>query len=1103
VSDHLYPLSLRSLLQWILAEYESGSIFGIPLDLFYIPDKNSIHQITRYGRILDTPVGVAAGPHTQLSHNIIASYLCGARYIELKTVQTLDEIEVSKPCIDMGDEGYNCEWSQELKTHQSFNEYLNAWILIHILKDKLGWNIHNEDGFIFNLSVGYDYRGLLQPNVQNFLDKMGNCELELSKKVDEISDLYPNLSNINIPTQISDNITLSTMHGCPPGEIEKIGRYLIQERKFNTAIKLNPTLLGPDRLREILNSKLGYREIIVPDEAFDHDLKWEQALPLIRNLQTLADEIGVSFGLKLTNTLEVLNDGSFLPENESMSYLSGRALHPISINLAAALQDTFKGQLDLSFSAGADCFNIIDILASNLQPVTVCSDLLKPGGYGRLSQYLEIIDKELKEHNVNDLTELIHQMDIQNQEKKTPGFTYLKQYSLDVLENQAYQKHNKHFSSIKTDRKLETFDCIEAPCIGSCAIQQNIPEYMHQIAEGNIDGAYKVILKTNPIPGITGHVCDHLCQQKCTRNNYDETLKIREIKRFAAENNSGKVKLLPKASNGSKVAVIGGGPAGISCAYFLVLEGFAVEIFEAKEILGGMPGIAIPRFRLPKHTVASDIDLIKSMGVKIHVNHTVTDTDFKQMQKEFDYLFIGVGAIENRHLEIPGISAPQVIDPIEFLTKVRLGNSVNIGSRIAIIGGGNTAIDAARTAKRQVKDGGQVTILYRRTRKEMPADQDEIEDAIKEGIDLHELVSPIKVNLTSTKIESITCVKMRLGEPDNDGRRSTIPIPNSTIEFPVNTIIPAIGQEVVVDFFPGSALLVDQKTFMTQLPNVFAGGDAIRGASTLIEAAADGQKVAQIISKSQHNTAGNNSAHEYQQRLPLTSYKINYSRREYSQFPKHDNDGNNLNFNVLHPTVSLDDAQQEAQRCLYCDDVCSVCVGVCPNFANLSFTAEPQQYTIQNFIANNEQTQITDHSLFSVTQKIQILNIGDFCNECGNCTTFCPTSGDPFKDKPTFYLTRESFNAEPSGYFLEEEVIHYKNDNYRAVLKQNGKELYYEDDLFTAKLDQESGRIVKLISFTSSGVELNTKQAVLMAYLLKNVSNVAPFTSLNHNSRMD
>jgi putative selenate reductase len=1103
MSDRLYPLPLRSLLQWILTEFESGSIFGIPFDLFYIPDKNANHQITRYGKILDTPVGVAAGPHTQLSHNIVASYLCGARYIELKTVQTLDEIEVSKPCIDMGDEGYNCEWSQELKTHQSYNEYLNAWILIHILKDMLGWNLHKEDGFIFNLSVGYDYQGLQQPNVQDFLDKMGNCALELSKKVDEISDLYPNLSNINIPTQISNNITLSTMHGCPPEEIEKIGRYLIKERRLDTAIKLNPTLLGPDRVREILHSKLGYEEIVVPDEAFDHDLKWEQALPIIHNLSSLADETGVSFGLKLTNTLEVLNDGSFLPKNENMSYLSGRALHPISINLAAALQDSFHGSLDLSFSAGVDCFNIVDVLASDLQPVTVCSDLLKPGGYGRLSQYLEIIDDKLEEYEVNNLLELFHCLIDQNRKSKSKDYSYLKQYSLGVLENPAYHKHNKHFSSIKTERKLGAFDCIEAPCIGSCSIRQDIPEYMHQIAEGNIDGAYEVILKTNPIPGITGHVCDHLCQQKCTRNNYDETLKIREIKRFASENHSGNVKLSPKINNGSKVAVIGGGPAGISCAYFLALEGFAVDIFEAKDMLGGMPGGAIPQFRLPKRTVTRDTDLLKSIGVTIHTNHAVTSTEFDQILKKSDFIFISVGASKNKKLEIPGISAPQVIDPIEFLSKVRSGDSVSIGSLIAIIGGGNTAIDAARTAKRLVKNNGQVTILYRRTKKEMPADQDEIEDAIREGIDLLELVSPVEVNLRNKEIVSLTCTKMRLGELDSDGRKSTIPIPNSSIEIPLDTIIPAIGQEVVVDFLPGATLIADHKTFMTQIPNVFAGGDAIRGASTLIEAAADGQKVAQKIMKLHPKIVVSNSAPNNQRRLPLPSYKFKYSRREYSQFPKHDDDVNNLNFNVLHPIVSLDIAQQEAERCLYCDDVCSVCVGVCPNFANLSFTAESYQYTIQKFIANMDQPQIHDHYLFAVAQGIQILNIGDFCNECGNCTTFCPTSGDPYKDKPTFYLTRESYNAEKRGYFLKGSVIHYKNNDYHALLRQDVNELYYEDDIYTAKLEKNSGRIVKLLSIKSTGAELTTMQAVLMAYLIKNVSKTAPFVSLNNNLRKD
>ena len=244
MSDKFYRIPIERLFKWIINEEASGKIFGLYKKNLFTPDKSDPFRMNRYGRFLETPIGVAAGPQTQLAHNIIASWLCGARYIELKTVQTLDEIEVTKPCIDMEDEGYNCEWSQELKVHDSFDEYLNAWIVIHVLKHKFGWDT-KEPGFIFNMSVGYDLEGILKPNVQWFFDKMHNCKDELEEKIEKLLPLYPDIKTINIPYHISDNITLSTMHGCPPDEIEKLGRYLIEERKLQTTIKLNPTLIRP------------------------------------------------------------------------------------------------------------------------------------------------------------------------------------------------------------------------------------------------------------------------------------------------------------------------------------------------------------------------------------------------------------------------------------------------------------------------------------------------------------------------------------------------------------------------------------------------------------------------------------------------------------------------------------------------------------------------------------------------------------------------------------------------------------------------------------------------------------------------------------------
>ncbi len=228
--------------------------------------------------------------------------------------------------------------------------------LIHVLKHKFGWDM-SEAGFIFNLSVGYDLKGILNENVQWFFDKMNNCSQELEEKIKTLKPLYPAIDEIKIPSRLSDNITLSTMHGCPPDEIERIGKYLIEERHLHTAIKLNPTLLGSEELRYLLNEKLGY-EIKIPDEAFEHDLKYHEALSMINSLSKLADENNVEFGLKLTNTLESLNSTNWLPGKEKMVYTSGRALHPITINLAEKLQKDFNGELDISFSAGVDAFNV-------------------------------------------------------------------------------------------------------------------------------------------------------------------------------------------------------------------------------------------------------------------------------------------------------------------------------------------------------------------------------------------------------------------------------------------------------------------------------------------------------------------------------------------------------------------------------------------------------------------------------------------------------------------------------------------------------------------------------------------------------------------------
>ncbi|NQV43055.1 MAG: putative selenate reductase subunit YgfK [Candidatus Marinimicrobia bacterium] len=1084
MNDRLYPLPLQHLITWMLSELKSDQLFGIQKDLFFTPDKTDPFRMQRYGQLLETPIGVAAGPHTQLSQNIIAAWLCGARYMELKTVQTLDELEVSKPCIDMQDEGYNCEWSQELKLKQSLDEYLNAWIAIHILKDHFGWQSDQGAGVIFNMSVGYDLDGIMKPNVQHFMDRMEDSQELLDEKLNLIESIYPNIKNLNIPSRMTDNITLSTMHGCPPDEIERIATYLIKERKYHTAVKLNPTLLGPHQLRQILNHDLGYEASIVPDEAFAHDLKYPDALNLIGNLQTQAEESGVEFGLKLTNTLEVQNHRPVFPENETMMYLSGRALHPISINLAAKLQQDFHGKLDISFSAGADAFNVADILACNLRPVTTCTDVLKPGGYTRLGQYLENLKQAMQQAESSSLEKFIVGKDT-SQDIDNAGLDRLIQYAAKTISNPHYHKRNHHFDSIKTKRRLGAFDCISAPCVDACAADQNIPEYLYHTSQGNFDKAFEAIQDTNPLPGVTGHVCDHLCQLKCTRNNYDSPLLIREIKRFVTEQEIAKVGTPKITGKGYKVAVIGAGPAGLSCAYFLAKQGISVNVYESKSFVGGMVSGAIPEFRLSDETINLDIDILKKMGVNFHFDSPVGTELYTQIQESSDDIFIGVGAQRALKLGVEGETLSGVLNPLEFLAEVRLGARPDLGDNIAIIGGGNTAMDAARTSLRLAGESATVNVIYRRTMSEMPADIDEIEAALAEGITFHELIAPIRFE-GDDKVQQIHCQKMELGEPDASGRRRPVPLDGEFLKFPVDTVIPSIGQAISVDFIGEDDLQVNYETCKTTIPHVYAGGDAVRGASSVINAIGDGQNAARhILQNIEIPTIPNRNAPRL---ISINDLKVKAANREYGIHPPLAEPDNSQKFPEVHRTLTQEEAVAEASRCLLCDDYCSVCVGVCPNLANLTYMVKPVKYDIHEIeLVNGEQVNTATGQL-DINQEPQVLNIGDFCNECGNCTTFCPTAGDPYLDKPRLHLSEQSYLESKVGYLISSNSIRIKNDDYEASIIHQDGDYKYTSPNTQVSFDGKSKKF-RAVELGSESGTFSTREPLEMILLYENLKD--------------
>ncbi|MBE0649690.1 MAG: putative selenate reductase subunit YgfK [Bacteroidales bacterium] len=1061
MSDHFHPISLSHLWRMITEEFNRvGTILGIDKSLFFNPDNEKRFRTGLFGHNLANPLGVAAGPQTQIAHNIVAAWLTGSRYIELKTVQTLDELEISKPCIDIRDEGYNCEWSQELKIRQSFDEYLNAWIIIHALHHLLGYKKPVDT--IFNMSVGYDLRGIQNENVQWFLSHMKDAGKELKAKVKELELLYPDIKKVKIPACISDNITLSTMHGCPAGEIKDIALYLMKEQKLHTFVKLNPTLLGSEKLREILSRNLKFKTI-VPDEAFDHDLKFEDAVSIIAELQDFADRAGLTFGLKLTNTLESLNrEDIFNPENK-MVYMSGRALHPIAINVAAKLQNRFEGKLKLSFSAGVDAFNVPDVLSCGFETVTVCSDLLKPGGYTRMAQYFVKLSEEFNKYDTSNIQDFILKKS-EEKDFRQAALKNLNSYAKKVIRESGYQRNYVKTPTVKTQKKLEYFDCISAPCEDTCPAHQGIPSYMYHTAHGDFESAYHVIAETNAFPNATGMVCDHVCQTKCTRINYDESLAIRDIKRFVVEwhnNHFADEKITSPKTRNKKVAIIGAGPAGLSAAYFLLRQGFEVDIFEEKEKPGGMVSGAIPKFRIDDESVMADVEMISSMGANILYNYKVTETDFTQFQQDYCATVIAVGAQDVPGLEIPGIHAQGVYESLDFLNKAREGVSMYLGKNVVVFGGGNTAMDIARTSYRMVGADGKVTIVYRRTVEEMPAVYQEVLDAMEEGVDFLELAAPLEILTNDVgKVVGVKCIRMKPGMKDESGRHSPVPVPGSEFVVEADTVIPAIGQSIRVDFMDKALLKTQENLFETQVPNVYIGGDARLGASSLINAVGDGRKIAELIILKENGELYPGRVLPLRKADSVKDLMLKKAVRVKGEHPAELALDNRRNFSIVSTAFTSEQAVKEASRCLLCDEVCNICTTVCPNFANFSYETKKETLNLQKLLVEQGRYRIENDVPFKIHQGFQILNIDNFCNECGNCDTFCPTQDAPNKSKPKVFLTWSSFDEADRGYYLDnsknrvrllgkadgrvcvleekKETFIFENENVRVSLEKNG-----------------------------------------------------------------
>lgn len=397
MASELYPLPLPTLARRLVRELRGrGPVYGLARSAIWSPDPARDLSTAHFGQPMATPLGPASGPHTQLAQNLVLCFLGGARFMELKTVQILDQLVIPRPCIHVPNVGYNVEWSQELRLAESLREYAKGWILCHLAARELGLSTD----LVFDMSLGYDLAGIQSETMQGFIRSL----LDARPLLDELLAELPPELRVQVPAQISRSVTLSTFHGCPADEIEAIAAHCLQAHGLHTIVKLNPTLLGLGGVQAILHDRLGYNQIQLDPLAFDKDLRWEQLEAMIPRLVEIARQQGVGLGVKFSNTLVCRSPDAPFAEGEM--YLSGPPLHVLALSLAARFSAKFPG-LPISFSAGVDAQNFPGLVQTGISPVTTCTDLLKGKGYGRLCTYLRGLEGQMADHGLGRLEQFV------------------------------------------------------------------------------------------------------------------------------------------------------------------------------------------------------------------------------------------------------------------------------------------------------------------------------------------------------------------------------------------------------------------------------------------------------------------------------------------------------------------------------------------------------------------------------------------------------------------------------------------------------------------------------------------------------------------------
>ena len=536
------------------------------------------------------------------------------------------------------------------------------------------------------------------------------------------------------------------------------------------------------------------------------------------------------------------------------------------------------------------------------------------------------------------------------------------------------------------------------PCSAACPAGNDIVGFIQKITKGDLEGAWNLIKEENPFPGICGRVCFHPCESKCNRGDYDEPIAIHALERFVSDFGSNLNKKIETVSGDrkEKIAVIGSGPAGLSCAYHLTKLHYEVTVFESSSFAGGMLRSGIPSYRLPKDVLDREISNMEALGVAIRTGIPFGENLKLEDLKDSQAIFIATGAHRSRGLHIPGEKGKSVLSGLNLLKKINLLRKATLGDQIAIIGGGNTAIDVARSV---IRMGKKATILYRRSKEEMPAFEDEIVEAIEEGVKIKYLINPIRIQQKDS-MKRLECLRMELGEKDESSRRRPVPIPSSNFSIEADSVIIAAGEEMEVSFLPKGmekreGIVLTQRDGSTGIKGIFAGGDLTSNQRTVAHAIGSGKKAALAIhcylkgkeseEAIRQTLIGDGPSisifrHLHPEERPMNPHVVTFEElnMDYFEPSKKHRESKGLikkrikGFGEVTSTFTESVALEEAERCLSCGtcNECENCYVFCPD-ASIIKTEE--------FLSHQ-----VDY---------------DFCKGCGICFSECPRGAISLKEE--------------------------------------------------------------------------------------------------------